>query len=87
MFHAPPSMDNGSLNTIEDEIDMHCEDLFETAPIKFRVRKGNKLDAGIKEIIDDYDVKIPIVHVKDKLYLIGTSRIICDIKGENVMIR
>lgn len=87
MFHPPPSMDNDSQNRLEDEIDLHCDDLFQQAPIKFRARKGNRLDSGIKEIIDDYDVKIPIVHVKDNLYLIGSSRKLCDIKGDNVMIR
>ena len=91
MFYPPPSMDTGSMNTNIDEIDVMCEQLFGEAPAKqpiaFKPRKGNNLDAGIKEIIDENDIRMPIKHIKDKLYLVGSDRKLCELKGDRVTIR
>jgi len=57
-----------------------CDEIFATAPIKFRPRKGNALDERIAELIEEYDIRIPIVHIKDNLYLIGSNRLNCILK-------
>lgn len=64
MFHPPPSLDAGSVNTNQDEIDYMCDQLFGEAPkrqpMPFKPRKGNNLDASIKDIIDVYDIRMPV---------------------------
>ena len=59
----------------EDEILKHCEELFTKAPITFVPRKGEAADKAIKKLIDEMDVTIPIVWVKDSLYLVGINKI------------
>lgn len=61
--------------------------LFQTPPVSFKPRKGNKLDEKIYELLIQLDVKIPIVLIKENLYLIGTSRVICDLRNESVIVR
>jgi len=61
--------------------------LFQTPPVSFKPRKGNKLDEKIYELLISLDVKIPIVLIKENLYLIGTSRVICDLRNESVIVR
>jgi len=59
----------------EAEILKHCEELFTTAPIPFIPRKGEATDKAIKKFIDEADVTIPIVWVKDSLFLVGVNKI------------
>lgn len=58
----------------DEEIDQQCDELFRDTPIRFRPRKGNQVDQNIENIIQAYDVRIPIVQdtKNDKMYLIGT---------------
>ena len=42
---------------------------------------------GMHELIKDLTVTIPILHIKNKLYLIGHQRMTCDLKNENLMLR
>ena len=57
------------------------------APIPFKPRKGNKLDEKIDELLNELDIRIPVVLIKDNLYLIATARVICDLKMESVIVR
>jgi len=59
----------------EAEILKHCEELFTKAPITFVPRKGEAADKAIKKLIDEMDVTIPIVWVKDSLFLVGINKI------------
>ena len=56
-------------------------------PISFKPKKGNKLDEKIYELMEHLDVRIPIVFIKENLYLIGTARVICDLRMESVIVR
>jgi hypothetical protein len=56
-------------------------------PIPFKPKKGNKLDEKIYELLEQLDVRIPIVFIKENLYLIGTARVICDLRMESVIVR
>lgn len=49
--------------------------------------KGHKIDEGIVELIEQLDVKIPIVFIKENLYLIGTARVICELRADIVVVR
>ena len=59
----------------EADILKHCEELFSKAPITFVARKGEAADKAIKKLIDEMDVTIPIVWVKDSLFLVGINKI------------
>ena len=71
----------------QDEIDFQCEELFSLAPIRFKPKQKSKVNTGIQQIIKKCHIKVPIVHIKDSLYLIGTSRKLCELKGDKIMIR
>ena len=71
----------------EDELDNQCDQLFRYAPIEFQPWEGNSIDRAIQDIIQSYDITIPIVHIKNKLFLIGHNRINCDLKNDNLMCR
>lgn len=74
----PISAELGQLGISEYELDKQCEDLFSDTPIKFKARKGNKIDEKIKAYIQELDIKFPIEQIKDSLYLVGSER--CNIK-------
>lgn len=39
------------------------------------------------ELIKEGNVTIPILHIKEKLYLIGHSRMTCNLINDNLMVR
>jgi len=65
----------------------YFETLFDTPPIPFRRRKGNKLDQAISIIIQDNNFTIPIVNIRDSLFLVGPNRLNCDYKYESVLVK
>lgn len=71
----------------EQELDNQCDELFQDTPIEFQPRKNNCLDLEIAKLIEAQNIKIPIIHIKDQLYLIGHRRINADIKREEVLLR
>ena len=71
----------------EAELDLQCDELFADTPIKFKPRKGDELDEKIMELIELLDITIPVLHIKGKLYLIGSSKATCELKGEQLLIR
>ena len=73
----------------DEEIDQQCDELFRDTPIRFRPRKGNQVDQNIENIIQAYDVRIPIVQdtKNDKMYLIGTQKLPCNLRQDNVLVR
>lgn len=71
----------------EQEVDQQCDKLFAEAPIKFVPRQSEELDLAISIIIEQHKITIPILHIKDRLYLIGSQRMTCEIKREILMIR
>lgn len=71
----------------EEEIQRQCQELFETAPIKFKWRKTSEIDVMIKAIIDANEITIPVIWIKGDLYLIGHQRMSCSIKRSRLMLR
>ena len=66
----------------DEEIEAQCDELFRTAPVKFRPRKGNQVDHQIDQVIKAYDVRVPIIQDpnNDNLYLIGANKLPCTLK-------
>jgi len=50
-------------------------------------RKGEKIDAEVKKMIDDMNITIPIVWIKGSMYLVGINKIDLNKKGEFVTAR
>ena len=61
-----PSDDTELLGLSEEELENQCDELFKDPPIKFKARKGNKLDEAIDKSIKALKFTIPIVAIKDK---------------------
>ena len=59
------------LGISEEELENQCDELFKDPPIKFKARKGNKLDEAIDKSIKALKFTLPIMPIKDKNYLIG----------------
>ena len=72
---------------IVQDINEYLQNIFNSAPIPFNARKGNKLEEQLKIVIDKYDIRIPIINIKNQLYLIGTHRVNCDFKYDQVLVK
>ena len=52
-------------NIRDESIDKKCEEFFgKEAPIKFIVRKGNKLEDSIQKLIKKFKMNLPIIHLR-----------------------
>ena len=81
-------LDNQDLvfSSVEEQND-YFEHLFDDAPIPFKPRRNNQLDKAIAVIIEEWIVTIPIVHIKNNLFLIGCNRVNCDYKFNSVLVK
>ena len=75
------------LGISEEELDRQCDDLFAETPIKFKPKKNDTMDAMISMFIKELGINIPIVWIKGSLYLIGSQRLNCEVKGDQLIIR
>lgn len=71
----------------EQEIEEQCDKLFQAPPIEFNPQKGNSLDEEISNILQQHHIAIPIINIRDKLYLIGSNRMTCDFRSDAAMIK
>lgn len=85
-FFEPKKMGQLVFNSM-DEQEQYFEHLFDTAPLEFKPRKNNVNDEQVNNILIDYGYTIPVVHIKDKLYLVGTNRVTCDFKFNQVLVK
>lgn len=53
----------------------------------FFAKKGNHIQELIEIQVSTYDITIPIINIKDSLYLIGTERIILELKNDAIVMR
>ena len=56
------------------------DEFFREAPIKFKMRRGNRLEELIGKITKRLDITIPVIHVRSQMYLIGTVRCNLELK-------
>jgi hypothetical protein len=63
-------LDNLGIN--EDELDIQCDELFMSAPIIFKPNKNSDIDMLLAKTIKDLKITLPIVHIKESCYLIGS---------------
>lgn len=74
-IEQPAFGDLALLGITEIELDKQCDDLFNTTPIEFIPRKGNKIDEKIRFYIQELGITIPIDWIRGDLYLIGCDRL------------
>ena len=69
---------------LEDLNDLKFEqqrdEFFREAPIKFKMRRGNRLEELISKIVNKFEITIPIIHVRSQMYLVGTVRCSLELK-------
>jgi hypothetical protein len=51
------------------------------------VRKGNILETRIQSILQVEGIMIPVIWIKNDLYLVGSQKATCQLKSGNVLIR
>lgn len=71
----------------EEELDEQCDELFKETPIVFSPRHNHQMDGMIAMYIEQLDIRIPIVPIKGSLYLIGSNRVSCSIKNDQLILR
>lgn len=71
----------------EEEIDKQCQDIFGDAPMKFQPRSGEPVDDLISQYINEMNITFPILWIKDNYYLVGSQRLICEIKRNCLLLR
>ena len=59
----------------------------EKPPILFRPNKNSQLDFNINRLMKQLDVRVPILHIEKNMYLIGSKRCNCSLKGDTVLVR
>lgn len=75
------------LGISEEELDKQCDELFAEVPIRFKPRRENQMDMLIDEYIRELEINIPIIWIKGQLYLIGSQRITCQLKNDQLLCR
>ena len=61
--------------------------MFSEAPMGFKARPGEHVDELIAHYIDEMNITIPIIWIKDNYYLIGSQRLICEIRRNCLLLR
>ena len=56
-------------------------------PIPFKPKKGNQVDEAIYAVVKREKIALPIIPIKNNLYLIGSNRVNCENKFGNVMVK
>lgn len=51
------------------------------------MRSGNKVEESISKLIKKLQIRIPIIHVRAGIYLIGASKVNLEQKFNHVMVR
>ena len=76
-----------SPNFTESELDQQCDKLFATPPVEFRASRNVPLEQAMFEVYANQHLTIPIVHIREKLYLIGSGRMTCDLRSDAAMVK
>jgi hypothetical protein len=71
----------------EQEVENQCDVVFADVIIPFNRRKGNEMDKIVADLLGKLGVTIPILHIKDNLYLIGSQRLNLQLNGDVLMIK
>ena len=84
MFPSEEANENDldTLGITEDELDVQCDELFMQAPIVFKPNKNSEIDVLLAKTIKELKITIPIAHIKESCYLIGSQRVNLMLKRE-----
>ena len=70
------------------QFEQMCDEYFANGPpMKFKPRRGVKLDDQMHKILRKERNSLPVIHIRASIFLIGTQKCICEAKGELVMVR
>ena len=71
----------------EAVLEDQCDKLFTYAPIEFAPTQGSILEEDMHNICQQHNITIPIIAIRDKLYLVGSNRMTCDFRSDSAMIK
>lgn len=71
----------------EHEVENQCDEIFKDVVIPFTRRKGNDMDKMVNDLLGKLGVTMPVLHIKDNLYLIGSLRLNLELNGDILMIK
>ena len=55
-------------------------DLFDSPPVPFKARRSKKLDEEIAKVVKKHNSTLPVIHIRNGLYLVGTNRCNCELR-------
>ena len=61
--------------------------MFAQPPIEFRASRNIPIEAAMYEVYAQQHITIPIIHIREKLYLIGSGRMTCDYRSDTAMVK
>jgi len=79
--------DFDSLGITEDELDVQCDELFMTTPIVFKPNKNSEMDMFLAKFIKDLKITMPIVHIKESCYLVGSQKMNLVLKRDQLLVK
>ena len=59
----------------------------EAPPIAFKPKRNSQIDFNINRLVNELNVRVPILHIEKNMYLIGSNRCNCQLKGDKVLVR
>lgn len=71
----------------EEQFEQKCLEFFAETPIKFKPKKGNKLEEAMSKILKKHGITIPIIPIRGQLYVVGSLKTSLELKIDQVMIR
>lgn len=72
----------------EEDVETACDKIFgKEAPIKFKCRPGNKIEETLQKLMTKLNIRVPIVHVRAGIYLVGASKVNLEQKFNHIMVR
>lgn len=58
-----------------------------TAPIVFKPNKNSEIDVALAKLVKDLKITMPVVHVKESCYLIGSQRVNLMLKRDQLLVK
>ena len=71
----------------KEQFEANCDQLFSQQVVKFNARANNPLDEKIEELISIIGCTIPILHIKENIYLVGSERLPLQVIQEIVFVQ
>ena len=76
-----------TLNYTDAQLEKECNRLFNSPPIEFRASPNSALEEDMSRIYNSQHLTIPIINIRDKLYLVGSNRMTFDVRSGAAVVK